>query len=116
MVKAMEDELLADILAAERAIRLEIEGEERLSEERLAKLGQELERRLADEAETQQAALEQALAASGQQAEEEAAVLLEEARTYARRLENLDDVELDRVLVRHLMPILNIHPDDSDDR
>lgn len=102
----MDDELLSDILLAEREIRLQIEALEQQTAERLEKLQRELTRMLDDESGKLQAELEQAQARAEQSALLEADALLAEARAFAMRLENLDALELDGVILRHLARIL----------
>ena len=109
----MDDELLADILAAEHDIRLQIESLEQQTAARLASFRQEFEQLLAAEAEALQAELELDRARAGQAAEEEAQGVLAEARAYAGRLKNLDNAQLERV-VRHHLP--RIYPEGADDR
>lgn len=109
----MDDELLADILAAEREIRLQIDALEQQTAERLETLRQELDLMLGSESGALQAELEQAQTRAEQAALLDADVLLAEARAFALRLENMDAGELDRVLIRHLSRIL---PEGADDR
>lgn len=109
----MGDELLSDILAAERDIRQQIDAMERQTEERLEKLRQELDQTLGNESASLQYELEQAQARTEQTAQQEADALLAEALAFAQRLEKLDAVELERVVIRHLSRIL---PEGTDDR
>lgn len=102
----MADELLSDILAAEQAIRREIDEREAHAAQELERLQQELAAELANAAralaDEEEAALRQAEAAAQQEAE----ALLADARTFARRLETLADPELEEVVRRHLGKIL----------
>lgn len=109
----MEDELLSDILAAERKIRLQIDALEQQTAERLETVRQELDLLLEQETLSLQAELEKTLNIAGQKAEAEAEALLAEARKFALRLENLENVELDRVVAHYLT---RIRPEGSDDR
>jgi predicted component of type VI protein secretion system len=109
----MDDELLSDILAAERDIRLQIDALEQQTAERLEQLGQELDQMLGNESRTLLYELEQAQSRVEQSAQQEADALLAEARAFALRLENLDTLELERVVIRHLSRIL---PEGTDDR
>lgn len=102
----MDDDLLSDILAAEREIRLQIEALEQQTAERLETLKQELEQMQETESTTLQAELEQARTMAEQTAQREADALLAEARAFALRLENIDTMELERVVLRHLARIL----------
>ncbi len=102
----MGDDLLSDILAAEREIRLQIEALEQQTAERLETLKQELEQMLETESTALQAEREQARTMAEQTAQREADALLAEARAFALRLENLDTMELERVVLRHLARIL----------
>ncbi len=102
----MDEELLADILAAERDIRLQIEALEQQTAERLEALSQELEQMLENEFMALQAELEIASARAGESAGRESESLLDEARAFARRLENIDTLELDRVVRRQLARIV----------
>lgn len=102
----MDDELLADILAAEREIRLQINELDQQTTERLETLKQELDQMLENESKSLQAELELARARASDSAQREAEALLAEAGAFALRLENIDTMELDRVVVRHLARIL----------
>lgn len=102
----MDDELLSDILAAEREIRRRIdELEERVAHD-LEQLRQELEQELVVESRTLEKERDESLRGAEEESRREAASLVESARAFARRLENLDDAELDTVLLRHLAQIL----------
>lgn len=102
----MADELLSDILAAERAIRLEIDALEEEVAQELERLQQELDAELAAVARALQAELAAALSQAETMAQQEAAVLLNDARAFARRMENLDTAKLDEVVRRQLAQIL----------
>lgn len=102
----MDDELLADILAAERDIRLQINDLEQQTTARLEALKQELDQMLENESMALQEELELARSRTGESARLEAEALLAEAGAFALRLENIDTMELDRVVVRHLARIL----------
>lgn len=102
----MDDKLLADILAAEREIRQQTEALEQQEAERLEALRQELDRMLTSESAALQAELERAQARAGESALREADALLAEARAFAARLENIDNLELDRGVIRYLARIL----------
>lgn len=102
----MDDGLLSDILAAEREIRLQIEVLEQQTAERLETLTQELDQMLSAESRLLQAELEQARTRAEQTALREADALLAEAQAFAVRLENLDTLELDRVVIRALSRII----------
>lgn len=101
----MADELLSDILAAERAIRLEIDELEEEVAQELEKLQQELDAELADAARALQAELAAALSQTESMTQQEAAALLDDARAFARRLESLDTAKLDEILHRQLVQI-----------
>lgn len=109
----MEDELLSDILAAEREIRLQIDAMEQLTAERLESVRKELDLLLEHETLSLQAEHEKTLNIAGQKAEAAAAALLAEARKFAHRLDNLESVALERVLLHYLT---RINPEGSDDR
>jgi vacuolar-type H+-ATPase subunit H len=102
----MDDELLGDILAAERDIRLQINALDQQTTERLEALTQELDQMLERETMALQAELELARSRAGESAQREGESLLDEARAFAVRLESIDTKELDRVVVRHLARIL----------
>jgi vacuolar-type H+-ATPase subunit H len=102
----MDDELLSDILAAEREIRLQIDTLEQQTTGKLETLRQELEQTLGDEFKALQAELEQSRCRAEQSALQESDALLAEARAFALRLKNLDTQELDKVMFRHLSRIL----------
>jgi vacuolar-type H+-ATPase subunit H len=102
----MEDELLADILAAERDIRLQIETLKQRTAERLESIKQELDLMLENESRALQAELDLAQARAVESAQREAEALLAEARAFAVRLERIDTMELDRVVGHHLARIL----------
>lgn len=107
------DELLADILAVERDIRLRIDTLERQTAERLEAVRQELDRMLEAESGAMAAEREQALIRAEQGAAREADGLLDEARAFALRLEHIEDRELDRVFLQLSGRIL---PEGADDR
>lgn len=109
----MSDELLSDILAAEREIRLQIESLEQVTADHLEKRRQELDHMLEDESKALQAELEKAVAGAEHSAVREAEASLASAREYARRLEDLDIADLDRVVLSYLTRIL---PEGADDR
>jgi len=109
----MDDELLSDILAAEREIRLQIETLEQQTAQRLETLKQELEQMLSNESLALQTEMEQARIRAEQSALRETDVLLAEARAFALRMDNLDAQELDRVVILHLARIL---PEGAHDR
>lgn len=102
----MAAELLSDILAAEEAIRLEIDELEGEVAQELEKLQQELDAELASATKTLQDEQEAALRRAEAEAQQEAEALLADARASARRLENLGTPELDEVVRRHLVQIL----------
>lgn len=111
----MGDELLSDILAAERDISLQIDDLERQTAERLEKLRQELDQLRGNESRSLQHELEQAQSRVEQSARQEADALLAEARAFALRLENLDTPELEKVVIRNLFRILPEGADDHQD-
>ncbi|MGB9080895.1 MAG: hypothetical protein WCD00_06310 [Desulfuromonadaceae bacterium] len=102
----MDDELLSDILAAEREIRLQIDALDQQTAKRLEALRQELDQMLESESMALQAERELAEARAGESARREAEALLAEAGAFALRLENIDTPELDLVVIRHLVRIL----------
>lgn len=102
----MADELLSDILAAEEAIRREIDEREAQVAQELERLQQELAAELANAAKTLQDEQEAALRGAEAEAQQEAEALLAAARTFARRLETLADPELEAVVRTHLGQIL----------
>ncbi len=112
-VPIMDNELLSDILAAERDICLQLDALEQQTAERLETLRRELDRMLGDETAALQAELAQAEIKAGQGAQQEADALLAEARAFALRLEQLDSQELDKVVLHHIARIL---PEGADDR
>ena len=102
----MDDQLLSDILTAEREIRLQIEALEQQTAERLETLKQELEQMLSNDSLARKSELEQALTRSEDTSLQEADALLAEARSFALRMEKLDTRELDSVVLRQLARIL----------
>jgi hypothetical protein len=108
----MEDELLTDILAAEREVRMQIDSMEQQSAERLERLGQELDRMMGDESALLLNELEKARIIAEQTSEQEAEAILAEARVFALRLENLGTEELDRVVHSYLT---RINPEGTND-
>ena len=102
----MADELLSDILAAERAIHLEIDALEAQVAQELERLQHELDAELVNTAKALSDELAAALRRTEAEAQQEADSLLDEARALARRLENLDTAQLDEVVRRHLVQIL----------
>lgn len=109
----MDNELLTDILAAEREISQRISTLELQAAERLEMLNKELEQMLAREAAQLDKELQLAGAAAEQAATVEADALLNSAREYAARLEDIPPLELGRVLLRHLVSLI---PEECHDR
>jgi hypothetical protein len=105
-MKFMEDELLADILAVERDIRLQIDARKQQSAERLAALEQELEQQLATETATLEAARTRLEAAAVEAAAAQAEALLASAREYAMKLDKLDGKALAGVVLPRLARLL----------
>lgn len=102
----MEDELLADILAVERDIRLQIDAREQQSVAQLAALEQELERQLATETATLEAERTRLETAAVEAASAQAEALLAAVRDYAMKLDKLDDAALAGVVCARLGRLL----------
>lgn len=102
----MDDELLSDILAAEREIRQRIDERQRQREERLAAVARELAQEWEREAGALRAEREQALDRTERRARQEAEGLVAEARAYAQRLERMETADLDRFLAPRLRGLL----------
>lgn len=111
----MVDELLSDILAAEREIRLGTDALEQQTAERLERLRHELDRMLEDESRNLRDEMARAETRACEGAQQEADGLLDEARAFALRLERVDDLELDRIVLHHIGSILPEGADDSQD-
>lgn len=109
----MDSGLLSEILATEHEIRLQIDALQQQQEQRLDTVRQDLVRMLDEESGILQAELEQARIRAEQRSKLEADALLAEARAFALRLENLDLLELDRVVARNLSRII---PEGEHDR
>jgi vacuolar-type H+-ATPase subunit H len=109
----MEDELLSDILAAEREISRQIDALEQQTAARLESVRQELARKVEEETLSLQAELEKNLSSARQKAEAASAALLAEAQNYAIRLKDIENAQLDRVLLHSLT---RIRPEGCDDR
>ena len=109
----MSDELLSDIVAAEKEIR----SRNALLEQELADQRATLQAELAAELQAEAAALEAematALDCSTGVAEREAASRIAEATAYAGRIGRLGAAELDPLVVRHLQFLL---PEGTHDR
>lgn len=102
----MDDELLSDILAAEREIRLRIDEREQRRGERLTAVARDLEQQWELETAALRAELEQALDRTERLAGREAEHLVAEARACALRLERMEAADLDRLLLRRLGAVL----------
>lgn len=102
----MADQLLSDILEAEREIRLQIDALELQIADRLEKLLQELGQARSDDSRVLEAEREQTRTMVEQTARREADVLLTEARAFAMRMEILDTRELDSIVLPQLARIL----------
>ena len=109
----MSDDLLTDIVAAERDIRSRNTTLERELADRLEALRLELAAEFQQEVVSREVSLARALDHAIQSARREAASLLAEAHAYAERLNALDASELDPVVVRHLV---HLHPEGNHDR
>ena len=102
----MDNELLSDILAAEREIRMQIDAMEQQITLQEESLRQELDQMLENASRTLQVEREEAIKRAEQMALQEADTLLAEARAYALQLNNFDTPELDRVVLRQLARLL----------
>ena len=109
----MSDELLSDIVAAEREIRRRNATLERELAERRAVLAAELAAALQQETNDLERELTQNLDQAASLAKREAAALLVEARADADRISTLDPAELDQVIARSLT---HLHPEGTHDR
>jgi hypothetical protein len=101
----MAEELLSEIVAAEREIRLQLS---RLEEELAARLDgvrAETQEELEREAASLAAELEAELAKASRFAEKEARSRVAEARAYAERLGALTTDQLDDIVCRHLRAV-----------
>lgn len=102
----MADELLSDILDAERAIQLEIDELEAQVAQELDRLQQEFDSELVNASRTLQDELAVSLNRAESEAQKEATALLDAAQAFALRLEKLDTPALERAVLRHLVQIL----------
>jgi vacuolar-type H+-ATPase subunit H len=109
----MSDDLLTDIVAAERDIRSRNTALERELADRLEALRSELAAELQQEVDSMEESLARALDHAIQTARREAVSLLAEANAYAERMNDLVAGDLDQVVVRHL---LHLHPEGTHDR
>lgn len=102
----MDDELLDDILTAERQIRRQIDAAKEESAAHLQRLRQEFEEDLQNESRQLQGKVQEVQCRAEETAQEEAEALLAAARTFSERLDHLSPEELDRVVRRELHRIL----------
>jgi len=109
----MEEELLSDILSAEREIRQRNSTLEQETSAQLAALSVELEDTLRQEAVRLDETLVRGLDCAEQTAREEGGSLLAEAIAYAARISSLGDGELDPVVTGHMD---RLYPEQRHDR
>lgn len=102
----MDEELLSDILAAEREIRRQIDATREESAARLEALRLECEATLEQECRTLQGEGEEAQCRAEEMAQTEGEALLAAARSFAERLDRLTPEELDLVVRRQLQRLL----------
>lgn len=111
----MDDQLLPDILAAEREIRRQIDILEVELAERLQRVKKELEENEENESRNLQTELEQACSRTDAAAQQEAEALLTAAQLFAQKLDNLDQDVVDQVVMRHLPRIMPEGANDCQD-
>jgi len=110
----MSEELLSEIVAAEREIRGQISALQKESVARLAALRSEAAEELRREATRLEAEFDAALDQAALRAEEAGATVVAEADAYAQRLGSLDPALLERIIVRHLQR--RLCPENDHDR
>ncbi len=98
----MSEELLSEIVAAERDIRLRVRAVEEETAARLAGVREEAAEAFRREADRLDDELARALEEAEREARDEARGVVAEARAYADRLRGLDAGLLEEVVVRHL--------------
>jgi len=109
----MSEELLSEIVAAEREIRGQLSALQKESAARLAAVRSETAEELRRESARLEAEFDAAIEQASLQATEAGAALVAEADAYAQRLGSLDPALLERVIVRHLQRIC---PENDHDR
>lgn len=109
----MDEELLSDILEAEREIRQRNAALEQETNARLAVLAAEMEDAVRQEAARLDEVLAGELECAGQAARDDSAALLAEAHAYAERISFLGAAEVDLLVIRHLE---HVFPEQRHDR
>ena len=98
----MPDELLSEIMAAEREIRRQLSALEKERTARLAAARAEAAETLRQEAARLEAQFDRALETVTQEAEQESLAVVAGANAYAGMLSSLEADRLDRIIARHL--------------
>ncbi len=102
----MEQDILAEIFAAEKEVQERLAAEQRSSEEWLARVKGEIAEQLAAAEEGLKAESEKVLADARAAAGKRAAALLEEAAAQAERLDRISDEALQEIVAKRLTGIL----------
>lgn len=102
----MEQDILAEIFAAEKEVQERLAAEQRSSEEWLARVRREIAEQLAAAEKGLKAESEKMLADAQQAAGKSATALLEEAVSQAERLGRISDKDLQEVVAKRLPRIL----------
>ncbi len=102
----MEQDILAEIFAAEKEVQERLAAEQRSSEELLVRVKREIAEQLAAAEEGLKAESEKVLADAREDAGKRAAALLEEAAAQAERLDRISDEALQEVVAKGLTSIL----------
>jgi len=102
----MEQDILAEIFAAEKEVQERLAAEQRSSEELLARVKGEIAEQLAVAEEGLQVESEKVLADAREAAAKRAAALLKEAVSQAERLDRISDEALQEVVAKRLTGIL----------
>lgn len=104
--KGTEKDILSTIVALEREIEERLVAEERRSGQFLCELKQQIDHESVREEERLKAALQQTVAAAEEEARERAADIVHGAAARAGRLTALDEGELERFIMRHLVRLV----------
>jgi len=109
----MGDELLSEIVAAEREIRRQLSALQEESAARLAAVRAEAAETLRQEAARLEEAFDRAMETVEQEAQQESLAVVAEANAAVARFNSLETEMLDRIIIRHLQ---RLRREDAHDR
>jgi vacuolar-type H+-ATPase subunit H len=109
----MDDSILTDIIVVEKEVRDHLDAERERAAAQLEQVRNDLEKEYRREEERLQEVLEAALAAARDEAEQKAALLVQEAAERGERLARIGRDALQSIVVEHLAGLM---PGTGDDR